>query len=47
MDCMARLGGKYLSKDVSAAINAAAEAGADVSLLAAIVADGPLPLTDH
>lgn len=42
----ARLGGKYLRKDVSAVLRAAADAGADPSLLAAIVRDGPLPLTD-
>jgi 3-hydroxyisobutyrate dehydrogenase-like beta-hydroxyacid dehydrogenase len=43
----ARLGGKYLSKDVSAALSAAAEAGANVSLLAAVVRGGPLPLTER
>jgi len=41
----ARLGGKYLRKDVSAVLRAAADAGADPSLLASIVRDGPLPLT--
>jgi 3-hydroxyisobutyrate dehydrogenase-like beta-hydroxyacid dehydrogenase len=42
---LARFGGKYLSKDVAAALRAAAEAGADASLLAGIAQDGPLPLT--
>lgn len=41
----AQRGGKYTSKDVAAALAAAAEAGADPSLLAAIARDGPLPLT--
>jgi 3-hydroxyisobutyrate dehydrogenase-like beta-hydroxyacid dehydrogenase len=46
LDEYARLGAKYLRKDVSAALRAAVGAGADPALLAAIVADGPLPLTE-
>jgi 3-hydroxyisobutyrate dehydrogenase-like beta-hydroxyacid dehydrogenase len=45
MDEFVRRGGKYLSKDVAAALRAAGEAGADAGLLAAIAHDGPLPLT--
>jgi 3-hydroxyisobutyrate dehydrogenase-like beta-hydroxyacid dehydrogenase len=37
--------GKYLRKDVAAALAAAAEAGTDPSLLARIAREGPLPLT--
>ena len=37
-------GAPYLRKDVAAALRAAAEAGADAGLLAAIAKDGPLPL---
>jgi 3-hydroxyisobutyrate dehydrogenase-like beta-hydroxyacid dehydrogenase len=34
----------YLRKDVTAALRAAAKAGADAGLLAAVAKDGPLPL---
>jgi hypothetical protein len=40
-----RLGRKYLSKDVAAALRAAEEAGADAGLLAGIAQDRPLSLT--